>query len=83
MRDPYRDRFVNGQVAGVIRVCVPFTTLFVYTAAVGAAMVAFVHGYEEPALRRRFGAQYEDYRHAVPAWRPRRRPWQPGQDHHP
>ncbi len=58
-------------------------TLFVYTAAVGVAMVAFVHGYEEPALRRRFGAQYEDYRHAVPAWWPRRRPRQPGQDHHP
>jgi putative transposase len=25
VRDPYKDRFVNGQVAGVIRVSVPFT----------------------------------------------------------
>jgi protein-S-isoprenylcysteine O-methyltransferase Ste14 len=39
-----------------------------YAVAVGAAMVAFVHGYEEPILADRFGAQYEAYRRAVPAW---------------
>jgi protein-S-isoprenylcysteine O-methyltransferase Ste14 len=50
-----------------------------YAAAVGAAMVAFVHGYEEPTLRGQFGAQYQAYRRAVPAWWPRRRPWQPGE----
>ena len=50
-----------------------------YAVAVGAAMVAFVHGYEEPTLRRQFGAQYEAYRGAVPAWWPRWHPWQPGQ----
>jgi protein-S-isoprenylcysteine O-methyltransferase Ste14 len=54
-----------------------------YAAAVGAAMVAFVHGYEEPTLAGRFGAQYEAYRRAVPAWWPRRRPWQPGQTDQP
>ena len=32
----------------------------------------FVAGYEEPALRRRFGAEYEDYRRAVPGWLPHR-----------
>ena len=43
------------------------STLFVYAAVFGVAGAAFVHGYEEPALAHRFGAQYEDYRHAVPA----------------
>lgn len=38
-----------------------------------AATVAFVHLYEEPALRRRFGAEYEAYRAAVGRWWPRRR----------
>ena len=35
----------------------------------------FVRGYEEPALARQFGDEYEQYRHAVRAWLPRRRPW--------
>ena len=46
-----------------------------YAAAFGVAVAAFVRWYEEPALRRRFGEQYEAYRAAVPAWRPRRAPW--------
>ena len=45
--------------------------LFGYAAVVGAAFVAFVYGYEQPALARRYGAQYEAYRRAVPAWCPR------------
>jgi protein-S-isoprenylcysteine O-methyltransferase Ste14 len=49
--------------------------LLVYAAAVGLAFFAFVRWYEEPALARRFGAEYEAYRRAVPAWWPRRRPW--------
>jgi protein-S-isoprenylcysteine O-methyltransferase Ste14 len=49
--------------------------LLAYAAAFGAAVAAFVRLYEEPTLARRFGAQYEAYRHAVPAWWPRRRPW--------
>jgi len=48
-----------------------------YAAAVGAATGAFVRWYEEPTLRRQFGAQYETYRRAVPAWWPRLRPWEP------
>ena len=35
----------------------------------------FVVGYEEPALRRRFGARYDAYRHGVPRWIPRIRAW--------
>ena len=52
--------------------------LLLYAAAFCVTVVAFVHGYEEPTLARRFGAQYEAYRRAVPAWRPRRTPWVPG-----
>jgi protein-S-isoprenylcysteine O-methyltransferase Ste14 len=40
-----------------------------------AATVAFVRGYEEPSLRRRFGASYERYREAVPGWWPRLTPY--------
>jgi protein-S-isoprenylcysteine O-methyltransferase Ste14 len=40
----------------------------------------FVHWYEEPALRRQFGAEYEAYIRAVPAWWPRLRPWRGGRD---
>lgn len=43
---------------------------------VGAAAVRF---YEEPRLARRFGAEYQQYRHAVPAWIPRIHPWTPPQ----
>ena len=49
--------------------------LLVYAAVFGAAVAAFVHAYEEPTLAKRYGEQYEAYRRAVPAWWPRRRPW--------
>lgn len=45
--------------------------LLVYAAIIAAAFVAFVLGYEQPALSRQFGASYEAYRRAVPAWWPR------------
>ena len=41
---------------------------------VGAAAVRW---YEEPVLARKFGADYQVYRAAVPAWRPRWHPWTP------
>lgn len=49
--------------------------LLLYAAAFAVTVAAFVHWYEEPTLRRRFGDQYEAYRRAVPAWWPRRDPW--------
>jgi protein-S-isoprenylcysteine O-methyltransferase Ste14 len=57
--------------------------LLLYAAVVGGATAAFAHGYEEPALQRQFGARYEAYRRAVPAWWPRRRPWRPVQATNP
>jgi protein-S-isoprenylcysteine O-methyltransferase Ste14 len=53
--------------------------LLLYTAAFWLITAAFVRWYEEPALTRRFGADYEAYRRAVPAWWPRLRPWEPGE----
>ena len=49
--------------------------LVLYTAIFAVAVVAFVRWYEEPTLHRQFGEQYERYRRAVPAWWPRREPW--------
>ena len=54
--------------------------LLVYAAVVSIIVAAFVRWFEEPTLSRRFGAEYEAYRRAVPAWWPRLRPWDPGQD---
>jgi protein-S-isoprenylcysteine O-methyltransferase Ste14 len=49
--------------------------LLLYAGAFLLIVAAFVHWYEEPTLRRQFGADYEAYFRAVPGWRPRRRPW--------
>jgi len=52
-------------------------SLLLYAAAVLVVTAAFVHWYEEPTLTRQFGAEYEAYRRAVPAWWPRLHPWRP------
>ncbi|MDH6198150.1 protein-S-isoprenylcysteine O-methyltransferase Ste14 [Mycobacterium frederiksbergense] len=52
--------------------------LLIYAAAVWVAPAAFVRWYEEPTLARTFGAEYDAYRRAVPAWVPRLHPWTPG-----
>ena len=51
--------------------------LVAYALAFAVAVVTFVRLYEEPALRRQFGAQYEAYARAVPRWWPRLHPWTP------
>jgi protein-S-isoprenylcysteine O-methyltransferase Ste14 len=50
-------------------------SLLLYAAAGWVVTASFVHWYEEPTLTRQFGADYEAYRRAVPAWWPRLRPW--------
>lgn len=47
-------------------------TLLGYAAIMAATVHLFVLGYEEPTLRRRFGASYARYVQAVPRWAPRR-----------
>jgi protein-S-isoprenylcysteine O-methyltransferase Ste14 len=49
-----------------------------YGIAVWLACAAFVRWYEEPRLRRTYGAAYDAYRAAVPAWLPRATPWNGG-----
>ncbi len=44
-----------------------------YAAVVWLGCHLFVLFYEEPVLRRRFGAAYDDYRERVPRWLPRLR----------
>ena len=46
-------------------------TLLGYAALAWAGMAGFVRWHEEPALARRYGARYEEYRRAVPAWWPK------------
>jgi protein-S-isoprenylcysteine O-methyltransferase Ste14 len=57
--------------------------LLLYAAAIWLVVAAFVRFYEEPTLTRRFGADYEAYRCAVPAWWPRLRPWEPSERDEP
>ncbi len=46
-----------------------------YGIAVAVGFSVFVRLYEEPALRRSFGVEYEEYCANVPRWIPRLRPW--------
>jgi protein-S-isoprenylcysteine O-methyltransferase Ste14 len=52
--------------------------LFVYWAVWFAAANLFVLGYEEPTLRRQFGASYEEYARRVGRWIPRLAPRRTG-----
>ena len=52
-------------------------SVLLYAVIAWGTFAIFVRWREEPALHRRFGAEYETYRHAVRAWWPRLRPWDP------
>jgi protein-S-isoprenylcysteine O-methyltransferase Ste14 len=49
--------------------------LLAYAGLVWLTFMVFVRIYEEPTLRRQFGAAYERYRSHVPRWIPRMTPW--------
>jgi protein-S-isoprenylcysteine O-methyltransferase Ste14 len=49
--------------------------LLQYGALVWLSFHLFVVGYEEPALRRKFGAEYGKFCANVRRWTPRLRPW--------
>jgi protein-S-isoprenylcysteine O-methyltransferase Ste14 len=49
--------------------------VLVWLALFMVAVVAFVLGYEQPRLRETYGATYDVYCRAVPAWWPRLTPW--------
>lgn len=48
-----------------------------YGVFIALLQAAFVHLYEEPDLRNRFGEEYDEYRRHVPAWYPRLTPYRP------
>jgi protein-S-isoprenylcysteine O-methyltransferase Ste14 len=49
--------------------------LLLYALLFGIGFHLFVLAYEEPTLRKKFGASYETYCQAVPRWIPRLTPW--------
>jgi protein-S-isoprenylcysteine O-methyltransferase Ste14 len=49
--------------------------VLLYAAVSWLVMASFVRWHEEPALRRRFGSDYDSYTRSVRAWWPRLRPW--------
>jgi hypothetical protein len=60
--------FAQALVFGDVRVAI-------YAAGMWMAVQLFVMLYEEPTLRRTFGAEYADYCANVPRWLPRLTPW--------
>jgi protein-S-isoprenylcysteine O-methyltransferase Ste14 len=47
----------------------------VYGVLMWVGFAIFVHAYEEPTLRRTFGAEYDEFCANVPRWIPRLTPW--------
>ena len=54
----------------------PLRVCIVYCAVFWTAVNLFIRLYEEPALTRKFGSQYQEYCRSVPRWLPR------GNNHH-
>ena len=79
---PYR--YVrNPMITGVLIVLLGEAVLFgslwilVWAGVFLALNAVWFPRVEEPGLRERFGAEYEEYRRNVPRWVPRRTPWEP------
>jgi protein-S-isoprenylcysteine O-methyltransferase Ste14 len=74
-----RNPMYVGFAAGWIGLWVVFgrasLTAIASVAASALAVHFFVLLYEEPTLRRKFGADYEEYQRNVRRWWPRMRPW--------
>lgn len=68
-----RNPMYVGVLAAILGWAVVFRSamVLVYALAVFACFEAFVVLYEEPHLRREFGADYDDYRARVGRWLPR------------
>ena len=78
-----RNPMYMGLAAGWIGLWVifghPDLRLIAAFAAVALGVRLFVIGYEEPTLRHKFGAEYEQYCQNVSRWWPRRRGWNQSQ----
>ena len=80
-----RNPMYFGLVAAILGQALLFGSpgVLIYAVVAWVVPAAFVRWYEEPTLARQFGAEYEAYRRAVPAWWPRLRPWTPSQHEMP
>jgi protein-S-isoprenylcysteine O-methyltransferase Ste14 len=82
VRGPYR-HVRNPMMTGVF--CIQLGTaiataspwLFLWFAFFFTCVLIAIRGVEEPHLRKRFGAAYDDYRRHVPRWIPRVNAWEP------
>jgi len=74
-----RNPMYVGFIAGWVGLWVVFGRANLTAATVAAVamlgVALFVRLYEEPTLRQKFGADYEEYCRNVPRWLPRVRPW--------
>jgi protein-S-isoprenylcysteine O-methyltransferase Ste14 len=82
VRGIYR-RVRNPMITGVVLLLLAEAALFAspallaWFAAFAVANLLWIPLVEEPALVRRFGDLYQDYRLHVPRWIPRATPWDP------
>jgi len=53
------------------------TALLIWALIFTVVNMIYIPLLEEPGLRDRFGADYDDYARHVPRWLPRRTPWTP------
>jgi len=75
VRNPMYVGFAAGWIGLWVILGHPDPRVIAAAAAVALGMHLFVVLYEEPTLRGKFGAQYEEYRHHVRRWWPRLRGW--------
>ena len=75
VRNPMYVGFAAGWIGLWIIFGPPDPGLIAALAAVALGVHLFVVFYEEPTLRGKFGAAYEEYRRNVPRWWPRLRAW--------
>ncbi len=77
VRNPMYLGFAAGWIGLWIVFGHPSPVAMAAVAAVALGVHLFVILYEEPTLRRKFGAEYEEYSRNVRRWWPRLRPWRP------
>jgi protein-S-isoprenylcysteine O-methyltransferase Ste14 len=76
VRNPMYLGFINGWIGLWVVFGRAYLMAIVVALTVGIVVSAFVVLYEEPTLRRTFGAAYDEYCANVPRWIPRLRAWQ-------
>ena len=80
---PYRHGR-NPMISGILFILAGETVMFmsagllIWATAFFTVSALFIPFFEEPALERRFGDQYTEYKRNVPRWIPRWKAWQRG-----